>query len=68
LELSEEFTLSSIHDLSEATRREMDDIYIALAEMAKRRSKPEKQNPIDFVKITNNEVRNNNSRTNIFFR
>ena len=46
----------------------MDDIYIALAEMAKRRSKPEKQNPIDFVKITNNEVRNNNSRTNIFFR
>jgi len=60
--------LSSIHDLSEATRREMDDIYIALAEMAKRRSKPEKQNPIDFVKITNNEVRNNNSRTNIFFR
>ena len=38
LELSEAFTLSSSYDLCEDTRREMDDIYIALAEMAKRRS------------------------------
>jgi len=53
LELSEEFTLSSINDLSEDTRREMDDIYIALAEMAKKKSKPEKHIPIGFIK--NNE-------------
>jgi len=42
LELSEAFTLSSSYDLCEDTRREMDDIYIALAEIAKRRSIPEK--------------------------
>ena len=53
LELSEEFTLSSINDLSEDTRQEMDDIYIALAEMAKKKSITEKHNPIGFVK--NNE-------------
>ena len=53
LEQSKEETLSSINDLSEDTRREMDDIYIALAEMAKKKSKPEKFNPIGFVK--NNE-------------
>ena len=53
LEQSEEEMISSINDLSEDTRREMDDIYIALAEMAKKKSKPEKFNPIGFVK--NNE-------------
>ena len=53
LEQSEEETLSSINDLSEDTRREMDDIYIALAEMAKKKSITEKHNPIGFVK--NNE-------------
>ena len=36
LELSGEETLASINDLSEDARREMDDIYIALAEMAKK--------------------------------
>jgi len=50
LELSEEFTLSSITDLSEDTRREMDDIYIALAEMANKKKDLEKPNRIGFVK------------------
>ena len=36
LEISGEETLASINDLSEDTRREMDDIYIALTEMAKK--------------------------------
>jgi hypothetical protein len=50
LELSEEFTLSSMNDLSEDTRREMDDIYIALAEMANRKKEVDKPNRIGFVK------------------
>lgn len=53
LELSGEETLASINDLSEDARREMDDIYIALAEMAKKKSESKKHNPIGFVK--NNE-------------
>jgi len=50
LEQSEEETLSSMNDLSEDTRREMDDIYIALAEMANMKKDPEKPNRIGFVK------------------
>ncbi|MDD4970084.1 MAG: ORF6N domain-containing protein [Paludibacter sp.] len=50
LELSGEETLASINDLSEDTRREMDDIYIALTEMAKNKSESLKRNPIGFVK------------------
>jgi hypothetical protein len=50
LELSEEFTLSSLNDLSEDTRREMDDIYIALAEMANKKKEVDKPNRIGFVK------------------
>ena len=50
LEQFGEDTLSSINDLSEDTRREMDDIYIALAEMAKTKTASEKQNPIGFLK------------------
>jgi len=50
---SSEETLSSINDLSEDTRREMDGIYIALSEMAKKKIDAEKRNPIGFVK--NNE-------------
>ena len=45
-----EETLASINDLSEDTRREMDDIYIALTEMAKNKSESLKRNPIGFVK------------------
>ncbi len=50
LELSGEETLSSINDLSEDTRREMDDIYIALAEMAKKKNDFKNRNQIGFVK------------------
>ena len=50
---SGEETLSSINDLSEDTRREMDGIYIALSEMAKKKIDAEKRNQIGFVK--NNE-------------
>ena len=50
LEISGEETLASINDLSEDTRREMDDIYIALTEMAKNKSETLKRNPIGFVK------------------
>jgi uncharacterized protein YeeX (DUF496 family) len=54
LEISGEYTLASINDLSEDTRREMDDIYIALSEMSKNKSESGKRNPIGFVK--NNEL------------
>jgi len=50
LELSGEETLASINDLSEDTRREMDDIYIALAEMANMKKELDKPNRIGFVK------------------
>jgi hypothetical protein len=50
LEQSEEETLTSINDLSEDTRREMDDIYIALAEMANMKKVLDKPNRIGFVK------------------
>lgn len=50
LELSGEETLTSINDLSEDTRREMDDIYIALAEMANIKKELDKPNRIGFVK------------------
>jgi len=50
---SGEETLASINDLSEDTRREMDDIYIALGEMAKKKIDDGKRNPIGFV--INNE-------------
>lgn len=50
MELSEEFTLSSMNDLSEDKQREMDDIYIALAEMAHMKKDLEKPNRIGFVK------------------
>lgn len=51
LEQSGEETLSAINDLSEDTRQELDDIYIALAEMAKKNQiqadKPRR--PIGFI-------------------
>jgi len=50
LELSGEETLTSMNDLSEDTRREMDDIYIALAEMANIKKELDKPNRIGFVK------------------
>jgi hypothetical protein len=50
LEQSQEETLSSMNDLSEDTRREMDDIYIALAEMANMKKESDKPKRIGFVK------------------
>ena len=50
LEQSGEDTLSAINDLSEDTRKEIDDIYIALAEMASKKKEPGKPNRIGFVK------------------
>jgi len=50
LEQSGEDTLSAINDLSEDTRKEIDDIYIALAEMANKKKELDKPNRIGFVK------------------
>ena len=50
LEQSGEDTLAAINDLSEDTRRELDDIYIALAEMANKKKELYKPNRIGFVK------------------
>ena len=50
LEQSGEDTLAAINDLSEDTRRELDDIYIALAEMASKKKELDKPNRIGFVK------------------
>ena len=50
LEQSGEDTLAAINDLSEDTRKEIDDIYIALAEMANKKKELDKPNRIGFVK------------------
>jgi DNA-binding transcriptional MerR regulator len=50
LEQSGEETLAAINDLSEDTRRELDDIYVALAEMANKKRELNKPNRIGFVK------------------
>lgn len=48
-EMTEE-TLSAINDLSEDTRKEFDDIYIALSEMSDKQTKSTKsRNPIGFI-------------------
>lgn len=49
LEQSGEETLAAMNDLSEDTRKELDDIYIALAQMANKK-KLDKPNRIGFVK------------------
>jgi DNA-binding transcriptional MerR regulator len=50
LEQSGEETLAAMNDLSEDTRRELDDIYIALAEMANTKKDVAKPNRIGFIK------------------
>ena len=50
LEQSGEETLPVINDLSEDTRKELDDIYIALAEMANKKKELDKPIRIGFVK------------------
>ena len=46
----ERFQFNLKNDLSEDTRREFDDIYIALAEMANKKKELDKPNRIGFVK------------------
>jgi len=50
LEQSGEETLAAMNDLSEDTRKEIDDIYIALAEMANKKKVLDKPNRIGFIK------------------
>lgn len=51
LEESSEDTLSAINDLSEDTRRELDDIYLALTELAEKKKKQPERNKIGYVAI-----------------
>lgn len=51
LEESSEDTLSAINDLSEDTRRELDDIYLALTELAEKKKKQPERNQIGYVAI-----------------
>ena len=51
LEESSEDTLSAINDLSEDTRRELDDIYLALTELAEKNKKQPERNKIGYVAI-----------------
>ena len=49
-EVSEE-TMAAINDLSEDTRRELDDIYMALSQLAAKQKKASKPQPIGFKAI-----------------
>lgn len=50
LEQGNEDTLSAINDLSEDTRRELDDIYLALSQLAdKQKQAPTDRRPIGFM-------------------
>ncbi len=51
LEESSEDTLAAINDLSEDTRKELDDIYLALTELAEKKKKLPNCNKIGFVAI-----------------
>ena len=51
LEESSEDTLSAINDLSEDTRRELDDIYLALTELTEKKKKQPERNKIGYVAI-----------------
>lgn len=51
LEESSEDTLAAINDLSEDTRRELDDIYMALTELAEKKKKLPNRNKIGYVAI-----------------
>ena len=54
LEAAGEDTLAAINDLSEDTRKELDDIYIAMAEMANKQKTDKPRNRIGY--ITENET------------
>lgn len=49
LEQSGEETLAAMNDLGEDFRKEFDDIYIALAEMANKKKELDKPNRIGFI-------------------
>ena len=51
LEESSEDTLAAINDLSEDTRKELDDIYLALTELAEKKKKLPNCNEIGYVAI-----------------
>ena len=51
LEESSEDTLAAINDLSEDTRKELDDIYLALTELAEKKKKLPNCNKIGYVAI-----------------
>lgn len=51
LEESSEDTLTAINDLSEDTRKELDDIYLALTELAEKKKKLPNCNKIGYVAI-----------------
>lgn len=51
LEESNEDTLAAINDLSEDTRKELDDIYLALTELAEKKKKLPNCNKIGYVAI-----------------
>ncbi len=51
LEESSEDTLAAINDLSEDTRRELDDIYLALTELAEKKKKQPNCNKIGYIAI-----------------
>lgn len=60
LEESSEDTLAAINDLSEDTRKELDDIYLALTELAEKKKKLPNCNKIGYVAIQ--ERRNENRK------
>ena len=51
LEESSEDTLAAINDLSEDTRKELDDIYMALTELAEKKKQLPNRNKIGYVAI-----------------
>lgn len=51
LEESSEDTLAAINDLSEDTRRELDDIYLALTELAEKKKRLPNGNKIGYIAI-----------------
>jgi hypothetical protein len=61
LEESSEDTLAAINDLSEDTRKELDDIYLALTELAEKKKKLPNCNKIGYVAIQ--ERRNEKKKT-----
>lgn len=62
LEEGNEDTLSTLNDLSEDTRKELDDIYLALSQLANKQKQIENKTcrkPIGFVSNKINDVENN---------